>query len=612
MRNYSRLRDELLRVSAILEDQELSGEIVRKELGGLAGTLKRVWRHPSPMTAEHARIVACLFRKVLTSSRGIEPVGFLRELYGDLGSSVPRLRLFCDLVDRGLVELEDGPSWRQPRSVVPGKQRAEPSHLIGSEIKLADGVVSYLLNGSATKSRNASRPFRSNAEFLDQWFQYIEARQECVGRHFRSLRADMQREAETARRELEARSRVTRRQFPFQRLIKKLALTRDEQTIVMFTLLESLNGRAAEGDELRELLGTSRWGTLGSASPLSEKGTLRREGVIYQVDSEREHYGAGEYLIAPEIATRILGGRQSAARTPSMPAGEMEILSVIKPKIAMTDMVLSPETMDLVRKAVSSVTDLSHKRLADWGLVSDTDHAKSRRHSSGERLLILLHGHPGTGKTALAHAIAHHLKRPLLSTDMSKILDKWVGESQKRLALLFGHYNLISAKLGQAPVLLLNEADQFMSSRIEVTRSVDRMYNSLQSILLEKIENFSGILVATTNLLTNFDSAFSRRFDLKIELPRPGVAERRRLWEVLIPKKLPLSNEVDTALLAKEYPFTGGQISVVIRNAATAAVARRGKERRVRQDDLVKYAELERTGGFETESMKAIGFTERG
>ncbi len=112
----------------------------------------------------------------------------------------------------------------------------------------------------------------------------------------------------------------------------------------------------------------------------------------------------------------------------------------------------------------------------------------------------------------------------------------YIGESEKNVRNIFDKYNEIKEQTKTEPILLLNEADQFLSSRSSGTgSSADKMHNQMQNIFLEQIERFDGILIATTNLLENLDKAFSRRFNYKIEFVKPNHEQRVELWKKLIP-----------------------------------------------------------------------------
>jgi len=154
---------------------------------------------------------------------------------------------------------------------------------------------------------------------------------------------------------------------------------------------------------------------------------------------------------------------------------------------------------------------------------------------------------------------------------------------------------------------LLNEADQFLTKRGEAQRSVDRMYNQMQNLFLEAFENFKGVLVCTTNLRDNLDPAFSRRFHLKLEFPFPKFEERKKLWKLHLPDTIPGVAKIDIACLAKHYELSGGQISVVIKNAATEAAGRKSREKILKQEDLKKFCLLELNSSFDN-TQKKYGF----
>ncbi|MCF8308926.1 MAG: ATP-binding protein [Bacteroidales bacterium] len=170
---------------------------------------------------------------------------------------------------------------------------------------------------------------------------------------------------------------------------------------------------------------------------------------------------------------------------------------------------------------------------------------------------VLLHGEPGTGKTETVYQIAKTTQREIIKVDLSSFRSKWFGESEKNIRNIFSKYRRYLLTSERLPILLLNEADGIISRRKEVSDSnTAQTENLMQNILLEELENFEGILLATSNLIRNFDRAFERRFLFKVELQKPGLPVRAKIWKA----KLPLLTFPECEKLAKQFDFSGGQI----------------------------------------------------
>ena len=174
----------------------------------------------------------------------------------------------------------------------------------------------------------------------------------------------------------------------------------------------------------------------------------------------------------------------------------------------------------------------------------------------------LFYGSPGTGKTETVNQLARITGRDVMLVDVTKIKSCWVGESEQNIKKLFDNYRSYVKKSEVAPILLFNEADAILGIRQEsAERAVDKMENSIQNIILQEMESLEGIMIATTNLTSNLDKAFERRFIYKIEFKRPSLEAKQMIWKSMIPS---LSDE--TALsLAKGYDLSGGQIENVAR-----------------------------------------------
>ena len=176
-----------------------------------------------------------------------------------------------------------------------------------------------------------------------------------------------------------------------------------------------------------------------------------------------------------------------------------EIFELVEPKKDLSAVVLQKDTRELLNTILKQLDKTISERLYKWGI----------KNREGIDARILFHGVPGTGKTLTASALAKSLNRDLLHFDCSKILSMYVGESEKNVRNIFDTYKKIVAESGVEPVLLLNEADQFLTSRsTDTSSSVSQMYNQMQNIFLEQIEKFEDVLIATTNLLENLDKAF--------------------------------------------------------------------------------------------------------
>lgn len=190
----------------------------------------------------------------------------------------------------------------------------------------------------------------------------------------------------------------------------------------------------------------------------------------------------------------------------------------------------------------------------------------------------LFYGAPGTGKTETVYQLAKKTKRDLFVIDVAKIKSCWVGESEKNITQAFLKYNqyVNSCRINKKniPILLFNEADAVLGIRKRgAESSVDKMENSIQNIILQEMERLDGIMIATTNLTTNLDKAFERRFLYKIEFNKPTQDVKCSIWQSMIPK---LSQKLATQL-AGEFDFTGGQIENIARKRAVEIILT-GKE----------------------------------
>jgi AAA+ superfamily predicted ATPase len=177
-------------------------------------------------------------------------------------------------------------------------------------------------------------------------------------------------------------------------------------------------------------------------------------------------------------------------------------------------------------------------------------------------IIVLLHGAPGTGKTEIVKQLAIDTNREIMKVEISQSKSMWFGESEKIIKRIFTDYKAFAKESKQTPILLFNEADAILSKRNAAGSSnVAQTENAIQNILLEEFENFEGILIATTNLASNLDTAFERRFLYKVQFQKPSVNIRAKIWKL----KLPLLEEVECQLLAEKFDFSGGQIDNIIR-----------------------------------------------
>ena len=227
---------------------------------------------------------------------------------------------------------------------------------------------------------------------------------------------------------------------------------------------------------------------------------------------------------------------------------------------------------------------------------------RSRMKDTGFRCAFtcLLYGAPGTGKTETALQLARQTGRDIMQVNISQIKSMWVGESEKNIKQVFDNYRAMVNDSQTTPILLFNEADAIIGKRQEGTlRSVDKMENSIQNIILQEMEMLDGILIATTNLAQNMDKAFERRFLYKIKFDKPTVEARTSMWREMIP----VLNEEESRILAGKFDFSGGQIENIARHYTIGKILHGDSEDVV--NTLSTYCESEK---LESNDKLRIGF----
>jgi SpoVK/Ycf46/Vps4 family AAA+-type ATPase len=180
---------------------------------------------------------------------------------------------------------------------------------------------------------------------------------------------------------------------------------------------------------------------------------------------------------------------------------------------------------------------------------------------------MLFAGPPGTGKTMAAEVIASELSLDLYKIDLSTIISKYIGETEKNLEQIFNEAQRSNA------ILFFDEADAIFGKRSEVKDAHDRYANIEVSYLLQRMENYDGVTILATNLRANLDEAFTRRLQFAVDFPFPEAEYRQHIWETLFPPDVPRASNLDFDLLARRFKLTGGSIRNIIVASAYLAAA---------------------------------------
>ncbi|MFK0730860.1 MAG: AAA family ATPase [Gloeotrichia echinulata GP01] len=233
----------------------------------------------------------------------------------------------------------------------------------------------------------------------------------------------------------------------------------------------------------------------------------------------------------------------------------------ITPKYTWEDIILHPnkitQLQDICKEA--EYRDLVHQK---WGFAAKL--------SLGKGLNVLFSGASGTGKTMAAEVIAHQLQLDLYKIDLSQIVSKYIGETEKNLNRIF------TAATNSNGILLFDEADALFGKRSEVQDARDRYANIEVGYLLQKMEEYKGIAILTTNIRNNMDKAFERRLRFIIEFSLPDKNNRQLIWQRIFPKNAPCSPELDLEFLAQNFEITGANIRNIALTAAFFAADDRG------------------------------------
>lgn len=277
------------------------------------------------------------------------------------------------------------------------------------------------------------------------------------------------------------------------------------------------------------------------------------ERIVWLEDPKPgEPYMSGRLMIDDELAEVFM------TETVSIPKQSMNFpAQYISTELEWDDLVLDPETLLRIHELEHW---LQHNQtlLYDWGMY--------KKIKPGYR--VLFHGPPGTGKTLTASLLGKYSQRSVFRIDLSMIVSKYIGETEKNLAKLFDkaeHKNWI---------LFFDEADSIFGKRTNVRDAHDKYANQEVSYLLQRIESYNGLVILASNYKNNIDDAFTRRFQSIVYFPKPKPAQRLLLWQKSFPQQLGFSPDIDWEQIAKQYELTGSNIINIVQYCCNEVLAK--------------------------------------
>jgi len=551
-------------------------------------------------TKDEANLIQYVCRHYV---KGAEEISVLQMLQDNFSSKkhayLEKLGLVKNLLNLGwIIQMSFG----QVKA-----HEASPLELIGSSITPSISLLRLLEEGSLEIFLPDIKPYTDHLEYLQDQFDMVTLLH-TIATHKQSLADNslsigrLKNKLTLLTTRIQERVKITNKPIVVEEFFKEKELNEKEKRIFLALLKEEYSGGEGQFRDMNtliELISFDEYEKIKNRSLLEDGAKLITDDIIDYEEILNIFGGVSRsFYLQDEVMQRIIHPKKKTKVTKlklDALVQEQEIFEYLKPTTSLDDVVLHSKTRETLNNLVKQVDKDVFKKLKEWGI-------KDKRKGIDAR--IIFYGVAGTGKTMTAVSLAKTLKKPILSFDCSKILSMYVGESEKNVRKIFDDFKELSKKAKVEPILLLNEADQFLSSRLEGTgSSADKMHNQMQNIFLEQIEKFEGILIATTNLLDNIDKAFSRRFNYKIEFKKPGKKQRLRLWQFMLPENADYNENFELDELAK-YELTGGQINLIIRNTAYKVAVR--DESLFSNKDFLE--EIEKELGSSFDGVKSMGF----
>ncbi|BEJ72904.1 AAA family ATPase [Campylobacter jejuni] len=542
-----------------------------------------------------ALILRELCRNYVVSISSINAFTLLSTIFGnDKYLYLDALEDLKKLIERGFVNQNSSFF----KSLENNKTQTLTLALLQSELSLSEYFLEFL-EAKPRLNFEKQEAYADYLEYLKDEFARIQLYERLSFIQKSAYNSEIKNQIKLYEKHIKERLKKSKFYNVLADIFKEYNLEHKEQIIFLALLKEeyALSNESSISREMNSLL------SLISENDLERhknKKLLQENAPLLNLIEYDEYLNAfgdisKSFFIIDEILQRIINfePKQSKKIKIESVLKDQDIFELIEPSTDINDIIMPENTKELLENILKQQDKKVLERLHSWGI-------KSNKNIEAK---IIFYGPAGTGKTMSALAMAKSMKKSVLSFDCSKILSKWVGESEQNVRKIFDTYKNIVQTCKQSPILLLNEADQFLSTRVDGSSGSDKMHNQMQNIFLEQIERFSGVIIATTNFLESLDSAFSRRFDYKIEFKKPDFKDRLKIWEKFLPKKALFEKDFDINILSK-YELSGAQILMVVKNTALKVAV--SKDGVFKMQDFIESIQKELNSSFD--KSKIVGF----
>ncbi|HDZ4997835.1 TPA: ATP-binding protein [Campylobacter jejuni] len=542
-----------------------------------------------------ALILRELCRNYVVSISSINAFTLLSTIFGnDKYLYLDALEDLKKLIERGFVNQNSSFF----KSLENNKTQTLTLALLQSELSLSEYFLEFL-EAKPRLNFEKQEAYADYLEYLKDEFVRIQLYERLSFIQKSAYNSEIKNQIKLYEKHIKERLKKSKFYNVLADIFKEYNLEHKEQIIFLALLKEeyALSNESSISREMNSLL------SLISENDLERhknKKLLQENAPLLNLIEYDEYLNAfgdisKSFFIIDEILQRIINfePKQSKKIKIESVLKDQDIFELIEPSTDINDIIIPENTKELLENILKQQDKKVLERLHSWGI-------KSNKNIEAK---IIFYGPAGTGKTMSALAMAKSMKKSVLSFDCSKILSKWVGESEQNVRKIFDTYKNIVQTCKQSPILLLNEADQFLSTRVDGSSGSDKMHNQMQNIFLEQIERFSGVIIATTNFLESLDSAFSRRFDYKIEFKKPDFKDRLKIWEKFLPKKALFEKDFDVNILSN-YELSGAQILMVVKNTALKVAVSQGGV--FKMQDFIESIQKELNSSFD--KSKIVGF----